>query len=154
MSEATERETSEAGEAVTRPFLAAHAVFVRYVLFAVIAGLANLGAQEATVRIGPAWPLMVSVLAGTGVGFFVKYLLEKRFIFFDAWESHAAELRKITVYGLFGVGTTLLFWAIELGAWHLVGTVEAKYAGAAVGLALGNWIKYLMDKHWVFGRSS
>lgn len=151
MSEATEATTRDATE---RPFLAAHAVFVRYVLFAVIAGLANLGAQEATVRIAAGLPLMVSVLAGTGVGFFVKYLLEKRFIFFDAWESHAAELRKITVYGLFGVGTTLLFWAIELGAWHLWQTVEAKYVGAAVGLALGNWIKYLMDKHWVFGRSS
>ena len=135
-----------------RSFLAAHVIFTRYVFFAVLSGVANLAAQEIATRVVPLAPLMLSVLIGTGVGFLTKYVMEKRWIFLDPYESHAAELRKITVYGLFGVGTTLLFWAIELGAWHVWGTVEAKYLGAALGLALGNWIKYVLDKHWVFGR--
>lgn len=135
-----------------RSFLAAHVIFARYVFFALISGLANLGAQEIVVRMAPTWSVMVSVLTGTGIGFVVKYALEKKWIFFDAYDTHAAEVRKIVVYGLFGVGTTLLFWGIELGALWLWQTTTAKYVGAAVGLSLGNWIKYLLDKHYVFGR--
>jgi putative flippase GtrA len=143
MSETTPQGTS---------FLAAHVIFVRYVFFAALSGLANLASQEIAIRALPLAPLMFSVLVGTGVGFLTKYVMEKRWVFLDPYESHTAELRKIIIYGLSGVGTTLLFWAIELGAWHLWGTLEAKYAGAALGLALGNWVKYILDKHWVFGR--
>lgn len=131
----------------------AHVIFVRYVLFAVIAGLANLIAQEAVLRIVAEFPL-VSVIFGTGIGFVVKYALEKRWVFYDRYDNHRAEARKVIVYGLFGVGTTLLFWAIELGFWHVGGTAEAKYLGAVIGLGLGNWIKYLFDKRFVFARAA
>lgn len=134
--------------------LAAHVIFVRYVLFAVISGLANLASQEIVVRLSPAAPIMISILAGTGIGFFVKYLLEKKWVFLDAYDGHVAELRKLIVYGLFGVGTTLLFWAVEIGFWHMFQTIEGKYIGAAIGLSIGNWIKYLLDKHFVFARTA
>ena len=68
----------------TRPVVAAHEIFVRYVLFAIAAGLANLAAQELTVRALPILPVLGSILVGTGVGFFVKYALDKRWIFFDS----------------------------------------------------------------------
>jgi putative flippase GtrA len=132
----------------------AREIFVRYVLFAVIAGAANLSAQELTIRALPTLPVAVSVLVGTGAGFLVKYALDKRWIFFDAYESHATEIRKIAIYGVSGVATTLVFWGAELGAWTTWRTPEAKYAGAVVGLALGNWIKYRLDKHYVFGAKS
>ena len=141
-------------EANARLAIAAHLIFARYVLFAAVAGLSNLAAQELTVRLLPTSPVMTSVLVGTGIGFVVKYALDKKWIFFDEYDSHAAELRKIIVYGGFGVATTLLFWAVELGALWLLRTTTAKYLGAAVGLSLGNWIKYLLDKHYVFGRTT
>ena len=127
-------------------------IFVRYVLFAVVSGVAILASQELTLREAPALPLIVSVLLGTGVGFVVKYALEKRWIFLDGYGGHLTEIRKLVFYGAFSVGTTLLFWGIELGAWHVWQTTTAKYVGAAVGLSLGNWIKYLLDKHFVFVR--
>lgn len=135
-----------------RPALSAHVVFIRYVLFAVVAGLANLGAQEGVMRLAPLWPVMLSVLVGTGVGFFVKYVLEKRWVFMDSYDSHAAEVKKLAIYGFFGIGTTILFWGVELGAWHIWQSAQAKYIGAVIGLSLGNWIKYLLDKHYVFGK--
>jgi putative flippase GtrA len=134
--------------------LTAHVIFVRYVLFAILAGLANLASQEAVVRLFPLWPVAASILVGTGVGFFAKYALDKKWVFLDGYDSHAAELRKILVYGLSGVATTALFWATELGFWHMLGTSQGKYLGAVIGLALGNWIKYLLDRHYVFPRSS
>jgi putative flippase GtrA len=98
----------------------------------------------------PPAPIMASIFFGTAFGFFVKYLLEKRWVFLDGYIGHAAEVRKIFLYGVLGVGTTALFWVIELGFWYSLQTAEAKYVGAAIGLSLGNWIKYHLSKRYVF----
>lgn len=132
--------------------LSGQAIFVRYVLFAILAGLANLAAQEAAIRL--TLPLMVAILVGTGVGFVSKYVLDKKWIFLDRYEGHGTEARKVFIYGVSSVGTTLLFWATELMFWHATGTVEGKYSGAVLGLALGNFIKYRLDRHFVFNKSS
>ena len=135
-----------------RPSLATHVVLLRYVLFAAVSSLANLVSQEVVIRLIPLAPLMVSVLTGTGIGFLAKYAFEKRWIFLDGYDGHTAEIRKILVYGIFGIATTLLFWGIEFGAWHVWQTAGAKYAGAAIGLSLGNWLKYTLDRRYVFPR--
>ena len=118
-------------------------IFVRYVLFAVVAGLGNLGAQEVAARILPQVPLMFPILVGTAVGFIVKYILDKKWIFQDSFEAHAQEVQKVLKYGVFSLATTLLFGQ----------TVAAKYAGAVLGLGAGNWIKYQLDKTYVFKRA-
>jgi putative flippase GtrA len=130
--------------------LASHVIFTRYVLFAVISGLANIAFQQIVIWTLPSLPIMASVLTGTGVGFVVKYVLDKKWVFLDTYDGHAAELRKVIFYGFFGVATTILFWAVELGFWHIWLTAEAKYTGAVIGLAAGNLIKYLLDRHYVF----
>jgi putative flippase GtrA len=137
-------------EAVCRPPLSAHATFLRYVAFAIIAGLTNIAAQEIFVRAVPLAPIIASIFSGTVLGFFVKYLLEKRWVFLDEYRGHVAEARKIVLYGILGAGTTALFWMIELGFWYSLHTAEAKYIGAAIGLALANWIKYHLSKRYVF----
>ena len=141
-------------EPASGPSLSAQAILTRYVLFAVIAGLVNIATQELVVRGVPSETIILSVLSGTAVGFLVKYLLDKHWVFFDGYHGHVAEVRKIVVYGAFSVVTTLLFWATELSFWSVFQTSEAKYAGAVLGLSLGNWIKYLLDKHYVFGARS
>jgi putative flippase GtrA len=132
------------------PPLSAHVIFIRYVTFAIVAGLTNIGAQEIFVRALPLTPIMASIFSGTILGFFVKYLLEKRWVFFDKFGGHVAETRKLILYGILGVGTTALFWVIELGFWYSLQTTEAKYIGAAIGLALANWIKFHLSKRYVF----
>lgn len=132
--------------------LSRRTIFVRYVSFAIVAGLANILAQEIVTRATPTANVIFSVLAGTAVGFFVKYVLDKRWIFNDVYSGRVAEIQKIGVYGISSVGTTLLFWGIELGAWHLFGTMQAKYLGAVLGLSAGNAIKYALDKRYVFSR--
>jgi putative flippase GtrA len=133
--------------------LSAHVIFARYVFFATVAGLANIMAQEIIIRTVLSEPIEVSILVGTVTGFLVKYLLDKRWVFLDVYEGRGAEIRKILVYGAFGVATTLLFWGIELSFWRVGRTAAAKYLGAVLGLSLGNWIKYLLDKHYVFPRN-
>jgi putative flippase GtrA len=123
---------------------------MRYLLFAAVATLANLAAQEAIVLLAPTAPLMLSILAGTGAGFVVKYVLDKKWIFYDAYTTHRDEVRKVTLYGLFSVLTTLVFWGFEVTFWTIWRTDLAKYTGAVLGLGIGYAAKFLLDQTYVF----
>lgn len=130
-------------------------ILVRYVLFATVATLANLLTQELVVQLAPGdqtapWLLTASILAGTVVGFALKYALDKRWIFYDAYTSHSSEVRKISLYGLFSVATTLIFWGMEVVFWTIWETSFAKYTGAVLGLAIGYATKYFLDRNFVF----
>lgn len=131
----------------------AHHVAVLYVLFALLSTAVNLGTQQIAVmaltgRVGPVLP--ASLLAGTAAGFVAKYLLDKNFIFLDRSADGREEARKVVLYGFFSVFTTLLFWGTEIGFFRLFGSVEAKYAGAVLGLGLGYALKFLLDRRFTF----
>ena len=126
------------------------AMFMRYVLFAVLATLANLLTQEATIRLSPVAPLPLSILMGTAAGFFLKYLLDKKWVFDDGYDGHKQELQKISLYGAFSVLTTLIFWGFEVAFWVLWKTDFAKYTGAVLGLAVGYAAKFMLDRSFVF----
>jgi len=126
------------------------AMFIRYVLFAVLATLANLLTQEATIRLSPIAPLPLSILMGTAAGFVLKYLLDKKWVFDDSYDGRRQELQKITLYGAFSVLTTLIFWGFEIAFWALWKTDLAKYTGAVLGLAVGYAAKFVLDRSFVF----
>jgi putative flippase GtrA len=122
----------------------------RYIAFAVVATLANLGVQEIVIRLAPVAPLTLSILAGTAAGFALKYILDKRFVFEDGFDGHAREAQKVALYGAFSVVTTLIFWGFEVGFWMVWGTDAAKYTGAVIGLAIGYAAKFALDRTFVF----
>ena len=122
----------------------------RYIAFAVVATLANLGVQEIVIRLAPVAPLTLSILAGTAAGFALKYILDKRFVFEDGFDGHAREAQKVALYGAFSVVTTLIFWGFEVGFWTVWGTDAAKYTGAVIGLAIGYAAKFALDRTFVF----
>jgi hypothetical protein len=123
---------------------------MRYVLFAAISTLANLLTQEFVIRVQPPSALVLSILAGTAVGFAVKYVLDKHWIFFDAYTTPQGEARKVLLYGLFSVITTIIFWGVEVAFWNIWRTDLAKYTGAVLGLAIGYAAKYMLDRSYVF----
>jgi putative flippase GtrA len=125
-------------------------MFIRYVVFAGIATLANLATQEAVVRVAPLSPLALSILMGTATGFVLKYLLDKKWVFDDGYSGHRRELQKITLYGVFSVFTTLVFWSFEVAFWVIWRTDFAKYTGAVIGLAIGYAAKFVLDRAFVF----
>jgi putative flippase GtrA len=131
-----------------------HVILVRYVLFAIIAGVANLLTQAIVFALAPAQSLALSILAGTGVGFVVKYILDKRWIFFDDYDGAAKEIHKIALYGSFSVAMTLVFWGFEIAFLAIGGTNLAKYTGAVIGLAIGNFAKYLLDRTFTFNQKA
>src|SRR5208283_921394 len=130
------------------------AIMVRYVLFAIIAGVMNLLTQWMVFGLAPVRPLATSILAGTAVGFIVKYFLDKRWIFFAADGGVRQEVHRLFLYGTFSVAMTLVFWAFEISFLAIGGTDLAKYAGAVIGLAIGNFTKYLLDRSFTFDQKA
>jgi putative flippase GtrA len=129
-------------------------IFTRYVMFAIVAGLMNLLTQALVFRVSPIEPLALSILAGTAVGFAVKYVLDKHWIFFDETIALRHEVNKVFLYGLFSAATTLVFWGFELSFLAIGKTEFAKYLGAVIGLAVGNFAKYFLDREFTFNQKT
>ena len=49
-----------------------------------------------------------------------------------------------------GLVTTVIFWGFEFGFDHLFETREMRYLGGIIGLAIGYYAKYQLDKRFVF----
>ncbi|MCI2398939.1 GtrA family protein [Aliiroseovarius sp. N1Y82] len=126
-------------------------LILRYGAFAVVATLANLAAQRVVLALlDHAWALAAAIFVGTGVGLVIKYLLDKRWIFFDQSTGAATHGRKFGLYTLMGVVTTMIFWGAETLGWWLWQTDFAREVGAVLGLAVGYVVKYNLDKRFVF----
>ncbi|WP_110949063.1 GtrA family protein [Pseudomonas bohemica] len=124
---------------------------VIYTIFAIIATVANLGAQELAIYIYTGgYSVLVAVSLGTGVGLLVKYVFDKRYIFSFQAVNAAQDSRTFFLYTLMGLATTVVFWGLELGFNHIFHTKEMRYVGGIVGLMIGYISKYQLDKRFVF----
>lgn len=125
----------------------------RYTAFAIVAVLANLATQR--LVLWGADPVTTqrfaaALMAGTLVGLVVKYVLDKRWIFYDETSGARAQGRQFALYSLMGVATTAIFWVTETTFWMIWGTDLAREAGAVIGLTLGYVTKYALDRRFVF----
>src|SRR6266404_4256720 len=86
-------------------------IYLRYALFAVLAILVNLGTQVFVLQFySGRFALTLALIFGTGTGLVTKYILDKRWIFFDPSIGVAAHGRSFTLYAVTGVLTTAIFW--------------------------------------------
>jgi len=123
----------------------------KYTLFALVATAVNIGAQELSSTLyGGMFSLYLAMAFGTLAGLGVKYVLDKKYIFFHTSKGLADDSRMFVLYTLMGVVTTLVFWITEIGFDYFFQTRPMRYAGALLGLSLGYWIKYRLDKRFVF----
>lgn len=125
----------------------------RYAGFAVIAVLVNLATQRIVLSMG--WQseglaLTVAIAAGTITGLLVKYVLDKRWIFYDGTAGASAQSRQFALYSAMGLVTTAIFWGTETLFWALWGTDLMRELGAVIGLTIGYVTKYQLDKRFVF----
>jgi putative flippase GtrA len=122
-----------------------------YAVFAGISIGANLGSQSLSFHLySGAYSVPISMCVGTAVGLVVKYLLDKAWIFRYEHRSVAHGARTFALYVAMGLGTTLVFWAVEFAADALFHGEAARLAGGALGLVIGYVTKYHLDKRFVF----
>jgi putative flippase GtrA len=126
-------------------------LIMRYAAFAVIATLANLATQRLVLYFGStSGYFMLAVGAGTIVGLVVKYLLDRRWIFYDRSTGLADHGQKFSLYTATGILTTALFWGMESAFWILWQTDLMREFGAIIGLSIGYVMKYNLDRRFVF----
>ena len=124
---------------------------LKYAVFAGIAIAVNLAAQALVTFLYPGpFELYFSMAAGTLAGLAVKYLLDKRFIFYFKTTTLVDDGRRFLIYSFLGVFTTLIFWGFEVSFDFLFDSLAMRWLGALLGLILGYWTKYRLDKRFVF----
>ena len=124
---------------------------IKYVIFAVISTLFNLLFQYITFLFySGLGSLYLAMFVGTIAGLVVKYVLDKKLIFYHKVESNEDDVKKFALYSLMGVFTTIIFWGVEMAFHYLISDPNSKYVGAVIGLSIGYVIKYFLDKRYVF----
>lgn len=126
-------------------------LIIRYVAFAAVAMAANLLAQRLVLALDQsAAGFTAAVFVGTGVGLVVKYMLDKRWIFYDLETGLKNHSQKFSLYTAMGIVTTVIFWGTETAFWLVWQTDLMRELGAVIGLTVGYVVKYNLDRRFVF----
>jgi putative flippase GtrA len=122
-----------------------------YALFALISTAVNITFQYISFLVYDGYlSLYTAMFTGTIAGLVLKYILDKKYIFFHTPKSKRDESKKFFLYSLMGVFTTFIFWGFEIGFDYMFESQNAKYIGAVIGLGIGYIVKYFLDKKFVF----
>lgn len=123
-------------------------ILLRYVLFAVFSTIVNIVIQWISFKLYSGFlSIYIAMFFGTLAGLVLKYVLDKKYIFYYETKTIKQDSQKFVIYSLNGIWTTMIFWASELTFDKFY---NAKYIGAIVGLGIGYIVKYFLDKRFVF----
>jgi putative flippase GtrA len=130
-------------------------IAVLYSLFAGLSTVVNIGSQMLSMLIySGAYAVEISIFMGTLAGLSLRYFLEKRYIFSFESKNIKHDGQPFILYSFMGVFTTAIFWGTEY-AFHLIFTTDVMlYIGGVLGLTIGYYIKYQLDKRFVFVNKS
>ena len=126
-----------------------------YTLFASFSTVINIISQMLSMDIYQGvYAVEISILVGTATGLPLRYILEKRYIFNFKSSNIKHDGQLFLLYSFMGVLTTAIFWFTEY-TFHLFFTDDLmRYVGGVVGLSIGFYIKYRLDKKYVFMNSN
>ncbi len=125
-------------------------LFFRYILFCIVAIFVNLVTQRIFLELVFIDNYFIALLSGTLSGLIAKYILDKNYIFNDFDHSIKNNSKKFSLYTLNGVFTTAIFWGTESLFYYVYTTTLARELGAIIGLSIGYFFKYKLDKKYVF----
>jgi len=124
---------------------------IRYIIFAIFSTIINLFFQYLSFTIYDGFfSLYIAMFFGTLAGLILKYILDKKYIFYHTPKNKKDDSKKFALYSLMGIFTTIIFWGFEIGFDIFFENENAKYVGAMIGLSIGYVVKYFLDKKFVF----
>lgn len=126
-------------------------IIILYSLFAGLSTVVNIGSQILSMLIySGIYGVEISIFIGTLAGLPLRYFLEKRYIFSFQSKNIKHDGQLFFLYSCMGLFTTAIFWGTEY-AFHLIFAGDfMRYVGGVLGLATGYYIKYQLDKRFVF----
>ncbi|MGM0582467.1 MAG: GtrA family protein [Bacteroidota bacterium] len=124
---------------------------ILYTLFALIATSVNLITQwPFFLFLSSQWSIYIALIFGTFSGLLTKYVLDKKWIFYYTPTDRSDDLYRFILYSIMGVFTTIIFWGTEISFYYLFDFKGSQYIGGGLGLMVGYFIKYILDKRYVF----
>jgi putative flippase GtrA len=124
---------------------------VKYALFALVSTLVNLLFQYLSFKAYSEFgALYVAMAVGTLAGLVVKYVLDKKWIFYHTPKDRKDDAKKFALFSFMGVFTTLIFWGTEMAFYYFASFPGSQYVGGALGLGIGYLVKYFLDRRFVF----
>lgn len=126
-------------------------IAVLYSLFAGLSTVVNIVSQMLSMLIySGIYGVEISIFVGTLAGLPLRYFLEKRYIFSFQSKNIKHDGQLFILYSFMGVFTTGILWETEY-AFHLIFAGDfMRYVGGVLGLTFGYYIKYQLDKRFVF----
>jgi len=122
-----------------------------YVTFAILATFVNLYIQWLVFTfITHELVFLLAIIIGTAAGLLVKYILDKKWIFDYRSINFREDTKIFFLYSLMGILTTIVFWGTETIFYIYFKFDGSQYVGAIIGLSFGYYLKYLLDKKYVF----
>ena len=122
-----------------------------YIFFAMVSTVFNLLTQRIILSVNKTdLFFFIAILSGTAVGLFIKFFLDKSYIFFDKKNDISHLGKKFGLYSLMGTFSTIIFWGTESMFWVIWRQENMRELGAILGLTIGYLIKYKLDKRYVF----
>ncbi len=102
------------------------------------------------IDIGDTLSFWSAYALGLFVGFVIKYVLDKKYVFNDGYENHKAETKKAGLYAFMSILCTIISVGVTGSFKILLGVQLAKRVGWFLGLLLGYTAKFFLDKKYVF----
>lgn len=126
-------------------------IAVLYTLFASFSTVVNISFQMLSIwAFTGSYVVELSILIGTIAGILPRYFLDKRYIFEFKSKNITNDSKLFVNYSAMGLITTVIFWGTEYAFHHFYETEFMRYLGGVIGLAVGFYIKYQLDKKYVF----
>jgi len=143
----------------------------RYIVFSFIATGINLTVasfgNRLLLHIIPIAPIFLTIsqglwvkllgfiakCAGIGSGFFLKYFLDKKYVFDDSIGTKKEETKKASLYALMSLITTIQLFVVSGIIEFLIDWKYEFELGWLIGLVSGYVAKYYLDKKFVFKQS-
>lgn len=123
-----------------------------YAAFAALATLINLLVQNVVFFLyASEHAIYLAMPLGAVVGLVVKYVLDRTYIFAAKRSASGAEFFK---YAATGGALTAVFFVFEFSFWALTGSALWRDLGAVIGLTIGYFAKYHIDKRFIFAAAS
>lgn len=116
-----------------------------YFLFAFLSSIVNLIGQHIFLIYFE--NLFLAVVCGSAGALIFKYVLDSSIVFENSRELN---LKTFITYAFIGACLTPIIWIVEVSFLNLFGTVLMRDVGALIGISLAYYIKYEMDKRYVF----
>ena len=116
-----------------------------YFLFAFLSSIVNLIGQH--IFLNYYENLFLAVVCGSAAGLIFKYSLDSTIVFEG---NRKINLKTFLTYAFIGACITPIIWIVEVTFLNIFGTVFMRDVGALIGIALAYYIKFEMDKRYVF----